>query len=89
MQRSKIISLAILAFAVLSFVLTITSGDEWSAPVQFILTLGMSYGFFVLFDMIILKDVNTIEEIVNKGNVAYAIVLTIPALLALAAAISL
>ena len=89
MQRSKITSLIILAFGLISFVLTVTSGDEWSAPVQFIMTLGMSYGFFVLFDMIVLKDVNTVEEIVNKGNVAYAIVLTIPALLALAAAISL
>jgi len=89
MQRSKIISLIVLAVGVLCFVLTITNSDELSAPAQFLLSLGISYAFFVLFDMIVLKDVNTIEQIVEKHNIAYAIVLTIPAILALAAAASL
>lgn len=89
MPLSKIVSLVLLAIGVLCAVMTFTSWDEMSSAAQYLLALGMSYGFFVVFDFIVLKHVDTIDQIVNKQNIAYAIVLTIPALLALAAACSL
>lgn len=60
---------------------------ELSAPAMFMLTLSMAFGAYVVWDMVLLKDVDTIHEIVHKENVAYAVFMLIPALLVLAASL--
>jgi len=60
---------------------------ELSAPAMFLLTLSMGFGAYVVWDIVLMKDVDTLEEIVERKNVAYAVFQLIPALLVLAASL--
>jgi len=60
---------------------------EVSALSMFVMTLAMAFGAYTVWDMLLLKHVSTHEQIVEKGNIAYAIYMCIPALLILAASL--
>lgn len=88
-RYNKLLAPLAIVLGALAVALTFTSLDELSAFAHFALSLGLSYAAWVTWDMVLLKDVSTIDEIVRKGNVAYALFELIPALLALAAACAL
>lgn len=79
----------IIAFVVgiVASIVALNAVIELSAPAMFLLILAMGYGAFTVWDVVLLKNANTYEEIVTKGNIAYAIYMCIPALLVLAAAL--
>lgn len=60
---------------------------ELSAIAMFAVTLVLGFGAYVVWDNVLMKDVDTYEEIVEKENIAYAIYMLIPALLILAASL--
>lgn len=66
-----------------------SSQEELLGPVHFLFVLGICFAFHVIWDLVFLKDADTYEQIVEEGNIAYAIHLLIPSLLCLAAAASL
>lgn len=88
-RYNKLLAPLLIAIGFAVVALTFSSLDELSAPAHFVLILGISYAAYVVWDMILLKDVSTIQMIVDDRNLAYAIHQLIPALLAIAAACAL
>lgn len=88
-QYSKFLAPVGILIGCVAVALTFTSFDELSAPSHFALYLGLVYCAYVVWDMLLLKDVSTVEQIVKEKNLAYAVFSIIPALLAIAAACAL
>lgn len=65
----------------------LTNMIELSGPALAVFYGGLGFTGFAIWEKVILRELDTIREIKN-GNVAYAVVLTIPALLWLAACIA-
>ena len=78
-----------LTLGVIAVVVTFTQFIEFSAMGQFAFVLGAGFGVYVVWDQVLLKDVDTIGEVVNKQNLAYALLLLIPVLLVCAAAVAI
>lgn len=78
-----------MTLGVIAVIITFTQFIEFSAMGQFAFVLGAGFGAFVVWDQILLRDVDTVSEIVTKGNIAYALLLLIPVLLVCAAAVAI
>jgi hypothetical protein len=76
-----------MALGVIASVIALDFFPEVSALSMFMMTLAMAFGAYTVWDMLLLKHVSTHEQIVEKGNIAYAIYMCIPALLILAASL--
>lgn len=76
-----------LIIGIVASVIALDFFPEVSALSMFMMTLAMAFGAYTAWDMVLLKHVSTYEEIVTKGNIAYAIYMCIPALLILAASL--
>lgn len=76
-----------IAVGIIVTVVALEIMPEISALSMFIMTLALAFGAYTAWDMLLLKHVNTYEQIVEKGNIAYAIYMCIPALLILAASL--
>ncbi len=83
-----IVSIAVV-LAIVAGGVTLTTLVEFTAPGLFIFTIGMGFGAFVVWDQVLMKGVSTMEEIVEKGNIAYALFMLIPALIVLAGALAM
>ena len=78
-----------LTLGVIAVIVTFTQFVEFSAMGQFAFVLGAGFGCYVVWDQILLKDVDTLEQITTEQNLAYALLLLIPVLLVCAAAVAI
>lgn len=88
-RYNKILAPLSLVLGGILIALTFTSIEELSAPAHFFFCFALCFCAYVVWDFVLLKDVSTVEQIVDEQNLAYAIHQLIPALLALAAASAL
>lgn len=84
----SIVSIAVI-LAIVAGGVTLTTLVNFTAPGLFIFTIGMGFGAFVVWDQVLMKDVKTINQIVEEKNVAYAIFMLVPALIVLAGALAM
>lgn len=86
MNAWKTVLIVGLLIGLLMVLVAITNAIEFSGPAMFVFYLGLTYGAHVVWDQVIFKNISTVNEIVEKRNVAYAIAWSLPALFSLAAA---
>jgi len=81
-----VLTLAMVA-GVVAATIALNAMVELSAIAMFMLIIAMGFAFYVVWDVVLFKHVDTRKEIIDEQNIAYAITLCIPALLVLAASL--
>lgn len=76
------------AMGLFVWVLMTASGFEMSRPASFVMYLGALLTLQYFWDYVYLKEADTYEQIVVRGNIAYAIERLVPVAIGLVAALA-
>lgn len=87
MKNWKPTLLIALLVGIVSSAVCLVFVPELSTISMLLMKLSIGLGFYLVWDFALLKHVSTYDQIVNNRNVAYAILMAIPALLYLGASI--
>lgn len=88
-NKAKSIVFAALALGAVAAVFAWYNAVELAAHAQLVLSLAFGIGTFLLFDNVLLRNVDTRREIIENKNVAYALFLLVPVLVFIGAALSI
>lgn len=87
MKDWKPVLLIALLIGIVSSIVCIVFVPELTTISMLLMKLSIGLAFYLVWDFALLKQVSTYNEIVNNKNVAYAILMAIPALLYVGACI--